>query len=71
MPEKGTSLINDTFRPVKNPLKPSFRKIFLLASVIELYSLKPITSSLVLIIMMGLLTMLYTALAIELETKWT
>lgn len=54
MPEKGTSLIIDTLRPVQNPRNPSCRYIFFAASMTELYSLNPITSYLVLIMIIGL-----------------
>jgi len=54
MPENGTSRISDTFKPVKNPPKPSFFAIYLHASATPPYSLNPTTSNLVLIITKGL-----------------
>ncbi len=63
MPEKGTSLINDTFRPVKKPRDPSYQYIFLEASIKLLYSEKPNTSNLVFITIKGLLNVVRTDLA--------
>lgn len=71
MPENGTSLIRDTFNPVINPPAPSYKYIFRAASIIELYSLNPTTSNLVLIIIIGLLKTLYTIRAIQLAEKCT
>lgn len=54
MPEKGTSRMRDTFKPVKSPDVPSFIMIYLKASVMLAYSEKPITSNLVLTTISGL-----------------
>ena len=69
MPEKGTSLIMDTLRPVQNPRNPSCRYIFLVASIIELYSLNPMTSYLVLIMIIGLPIMHWKVRAMALDVK--
>ena len=53
MPEKGTSRIKDTFRPVTSPLGPSFFIICLNASVTPEYSENPMTSNRVLTMISG------------------
>lgn len=54
MPENGTSLINEIFKPVKKPSRPSYQLILIIASIKPLYSLNPRTSSLVFITIRGL-----------------
>ena len=53
MPENGTSLISEIFRPVNSPPGPSFVMIYLKASETLAYSEKPITSKRVLTTMSG------------------
>lgn len=53
MPEKGTSLISEIFRPVKSPLGPSLVMIYLKASLTPVYSENPMTSKRVLTTMSG------------------
>jgi len=69
MPEKGTSLMSEMPSPVKKPRYPSFLTIYLLASIMPEYSVKPTTSNRVLITTNGLETTDCIVLANALEAN--